>query len=138
MEMERQLQVGVKVLLRNAEGKYLLLRRSLSKYPEIPNRWDMVGGRIEVGVPLLNNLAREIMEETGMKMSSEPKLIAAQDILRIPERHVVRLTYIAATDDEEPVLSDENDAFGWYTVAEMRELAGVDIYTKEIIDSKWI
>lgn len=134
--MERQLQVGVKVFLRNTAGKYLLLQRSRSKYPEIPNRWDVVGGRIEVGSPLQDNLAREIAEETGMKMSSEPQLIAAQDILRTPERHVVRLTYIANTMDEDPMLSDENDDFGWYTVTEMQELTGVDIYAKEIIDSK--
>lgn len=137
MAMERQLQVGVKVFLRNAEGKYLLLQRSVSKYPEIPNRWDIVGGRIEVGTPLLDNLTREVFEETGMKISSEPKLIAAQDILRTPDRHVVRLTYIAETYDKKPMLSDENDDFGWYTVAEMRALIGVDIYAKEIIDSKF-
>lgn len=135
--MDRQLQVGVKVFLRNTAGKYLLLQRSRSKYPEVPNRWDVVGGRIEVGSPLLDNLAREISEETGMKMSSEPQLLAAQDILRTPERHVVRLTYIANTLDEKPMLSDENDDFGWYTVAEMQELTGVDIYAKEIIDSKF-
>jgi ADP-ribose pyrophosphatase YjhB (NUDIX family) len=134
--MDRQLQVGVKVFLRNTAGKYLLLQRSRSKYPEIPNRWDVVGGRIEVGTPLLDNLIREIAEETGMQMSSEPQLLAAQDILRTPERHVVRLTYIANTLDEKPILSDENDDFGWYTVAEMQAQEGVDIYAKEIIDTK--
>ncbi len=127
------LQVGVKVYLRNAEGKFLLLQRSLTKYPEVPNRWDIIGGRIDIGTPLLTNLDRELLEETGMKMSTAPKLIAAQDILRIPGRHVVRLTYIAQTNDARPTLSDEHDDFGWFTVAEMQIMDGFDIYAKEIL-----
>jgi 8-oxo-dGTP pyrophosphatase MutT (NUDIX family) len=127
------LQVGVKVYLRNAEGKFLLLQRSLTKYPEVPNRWDIIGGRIDIGTPLLTNLDRELLEETGMKMSTAPKLIAAQDILRIPGRHVVRLTYIAQTNDARPTLSDEHDDFGWFTVAEMQIMDGFDMYAKEIL-----
>lgn len=127
------LQVGVKVYLRNAEGKFLLLQRSLAKYPEVPNRWDIIGGRIDIGTPLLTNLARELLEETGMKISSSPRLIAAQDILRIPGRHVVRLTYIAETNDTTPTLSDEHDDFGWFTVAEIHSLDGFDMYAKEVL-----
>ncbi len=127
------LQVGVKVYLRNAEGKFLLLQRSLTKYPEVPNRWDIIGGRIDIGTPLLTNLDRELLEETGMKMSNVPKLIAAQDILRISGRHVVRLTYIAETNDAKPTLSDEHDNFGWFTVAEMKTMDGFDMYAKEVL-----
>lgn len=52
-----ELQVGVKVLLKNSTGKYLLLRRSKEKYPDVPVHWDMPGGRIEAGKPLMENLA---------------------------------------------------------------------------------
>lgn len=43
MENSITLQVGVKVLLGDNDGRYLLLRRSLEKYPEIKGRWDIVG-----------------------------------------------------------------------------------------------
>jgi len=49
MENNLILQVGVKILLQNQKNKYLLLRRSLEKYPEIQGRWDIVGGRINTG-----------------------------------------------------------------------------------------
>ena len=64
-----QLQVGVKVYLRGTEGKFLLLHRSAVKYPDVIDRWDIVGGRIDPGTPLLANLERELAEETGMRMS---------------------------------------------------------------------
>lgn len=128
-----ELLVGVKVYLRNAEGKFLLLQRSVTKYPEVKDRWDIIGGRINPGSPLVENLERELSEETGMKMSSEPKLIAAQDILRSPGKHVVRLTYIAETNESAPTLSDEHDACGWFTLAEIQQLEGFDMYAKEVL-----
>ncbi|HEA84446.1 MAG TPA: NUDIX hydrolase, partial [Candidatus Wildermuthbacteria bacterium] len=61
-----ELQVGVKILLQNKDGKYLLVRRSPEKYPEIEakNSWGIVGGRIIPGSPLFENLKREVKEET--------------------------------------------------------------------------
>ena len=40
-----ELQVGVKVLLKNDQGEHLLLKRSSEKYPETPPKWDLVGGQ---------------------------------------------------------------------------------------------
>ncbi len=53
-----ELQVGVKILLKNSEGEYLLLRRNPKKYPEVGAKWDIVGGRIVAGTSLLENLRR--------------------------------------------------------------------------------
>jgi len=75
-----ELQVGVKVLLRNKEGKYLLVRRSSEKYPEVGATWDLVGGRIDAGTLLQENLKREVKEEIGLTLKKEPMIVAAQDI----------------------------------------------------------
>lgn len=127
------LQVGVKILLKNNEGKYLLVRRSGEKYPEVGAKWDIVGGRIDPGSSLMDNLKREVKEETGLEIKGKPKLIEAQDILRIEDKHVVRLTYIGEADGE-VVLSDEHDECGWFTIDEMDKLEPMDIYFKEIIN----
>jgi len=103
-----ELQVGVKVLLRNISGKYLLQRRSLTKYPEAQIGWDVVGGRIVPGVPLLKNLKREVKEETGLTLMRVEKLLAAQDILRIKGRHVVRITYLGMATGKIELDKEEN------------------------------
>lgn len=126
------LQVGVKILLKNKEGKYLLVRRSAEKYPEVGAKWDIVGGRIDPGSTLVDNLKREVMEETGLEVNGKPKLIEAQDILRVEARHVVRLTYIGEADGE-VVISDEHDQYGWFSIEEMEKLEPMDIYFKEVI-----
>ena len=103
---EIKLQVGVKIFLRNKEGKFLILKRNPVKYPGTKGDWDIVGGRIDPGTKLLENLKREVKEETGLEIISEPKLIHAQDIIPNSEKHVVRLSYVGNTLDE-PVLDPE-------------------------------
>lgn len=127
------LQVGVKVLLKNKQGKYLLLKRSLVKYPEINGRWDIVGGRIDAGTPLLDNLKREVKEETGLTLNSDPTLIAAQDILPGSKKHVVRLTYVADIKGKPKLDAVEHEEYKWFSLEEIKELDDVDYYFKQIL-----
>ncbi|MDP2705638.1 MAG: NUDIX domain-containing protein [bacterium] len=127
-----ELQVGVKILLKNNIGKYLLLRRAPGKYPDVKDGWDIPGGRINIDSNLLENLKREVMEETGLALTGEPQLIAAQDIMK-PDKHVVRLTYIGEGNGE-IVLSDEHDAFDWFSIEDLQRLENCDHYLLELIE----
>lgn len=127
------LQVGVKIVLRNRDGKILLLQRNLEKYPEIKasDSWDIVGGRIDIGTPLLENLKREIFEETKLNLTEEPRLITAQDILR-PDKHVVRLTYEGQIDGE-PILDEDHIDYKWVDIEEAKGDENLDQYFKEVL-----
>jgi len=113
----------------------LLLRRSLEKYPDIKGRWDIVGGRIEPGTNLLDNLQREVDEETKLKIVSEPKIVAAQDILRKPGYHVVRLTYLGKVEGEIELDASENDAYQWLKLEELKVLDDLDVYLQELLNN---
>ncbi len=129
-----ELQVGVKAFLKNKDRKYLLVRRSSEKYPEVGAKWDIVGGRIIPGTPLIDNLKREIKEEVNLELTETPTLVAAQDILQISDKHVVRLTYVGVIDGQ-PKLDDEHTEYGWFTIEEIKKLENVDKYFKELLDS---
>ncbi len=131
-----ELQVGVKILLKNKEGKFLLLQRNPVKYPEVGAKWDIVGGRINPGLPLLENLKREVMEEAGLEIVGDPKLILAQDIIKT-DKHVVRLTYMGEAAGEVK-LSEEHSEFRWLSIEEFSKLEPMDKYIKEILDKKLI
>jgi 8-oxo-dGTP diphosphatase len=130
------LQVGVKVLLKNTEGKFLLVRRNPKKYPEVGAEWEIPGGRIDPGSTLLDNLKREVMEETGLVLSSPVKLVAAQDILR-EDRHVVRLTY-TGTIDGNPKIDEEHTEYKWFSGEDIKNLGEIDKYFKELVLSSQI
>jgi len=131
-----ELQVGVKIILQNKEGKFLLLQRNLEKYPEVGAKWDIVGGRINPGLPLLENLKREVSEEAGLEVVGEPKLLLAQDILKI-DKHVVRLTYVGEAEGEVK-LSEEHSRYLWLTRDELYGIEPMDKYIKELLDKKLI
>lgn len=133
---EKYLQVGVKAILKNEKGEVLLLRRNPKNYPEIGPTWDIVGGRIDAGIPLIENLKREVKEETGLVLESEPKLLYAQDILnisRFPGRHVVRLTYIADIFGE-PVIDEESLEYKWVALSDLKNTEDLDRFLKEVVD----
>ena len=129
-----ELQVGVKILLRNKEGKYLTICRSAEKYPDAGRQWEIAGGRINPGISLMENLKREVMEETGLEITGEPKLITAQDIFRSgKDRHIVRLTYIGEASGEVK-LSDEHTEHQWLSLEEMSKLEPIDQFLKEVLN----
>lgn len=130
-----QLQVGVKVLLQNQEGKFLVMKRATDKYKDVLHTWDIPGGRIDPGTTLTENLNRELLEETGLALASKPRLIAAQDLMPSAKtiNHVVRLTYVGRTVGE-PQLSDEHTEYRWVSFSELRDLPNLDQYLKKLID----
>lgn len=132
--MEKILQVGVKAFLKNTEGKFLLLKRNPEKYNNTKGSWDLSGGRIELGTSLIENLQREIKEETILTVISVPQLIYAQDILHYENKHVVRLTYVANCEGEIILDTTENTEYKWLTLEEMKRQEDLDQYVKEILD----
>lgn len=128
-----ELQVGVKILLKNKEGKYLFLYKNPKKYLNDGSKWEIAGGRIDPGSSLLQNLRREVLEETGLEIKGEPKLISAQDIFPENGRHVVRLTYLGFGDGVVK-LSDEHTDFKWLSVDEIKKLEPIEKILKEILE----
>ena len=110
-----RLQIGVKVLIKNSLGEYLFIKRSrLITSDPIPG-WDIPGGRIEADEPLLEALRREIQEEIGHELDSEPILLDAQDIfVEKRDLHVVRLTYRVQEEVPQIVLSHEHTDYAWF------------------------
>ncbi|MSU60633.1 MAG: NUDIX hydrolase [Candidatus Staskawiczbacteria bacterium] len=131
--MEIKLQIGVKILLKNKDNEYLLVHRSAEKYPDIKGRWDIVGGRINPGSTLLENLKREIKEETGLDLVGAPELIGAQDILKSSDLHIVRLTYTGQANGEVTLDVSENDKYQWCNFEELEKLEDSDVYFRELL-----
>jgi 8-oxo-dGTP pyrophosphatase MutT (NUDIX family) len=112
-----------------------LLRRAYDPEHTVQNKWDVPGGRINPGTPLMENLAREVSEETGLVMTATPVIVAAQDLLpkQLAHRHVVRITYLGAADGDVR-LSEEHIEYRWFDFSEITALPNLDSYFKKLID----
>lgn len=133
MDKSIRLQVGVKIFLANNLKKYLLLKRSPTRYPNIKNCWDIPGGRIVPGTTILENIKREVFEETRLPVLDKPKLVDVQDIIHPLKKHIVRLSFSSRTSGE-PVLNEEHIDFKWMTLDEMKEVEKLDEFTREVLD----
>lgn len=129
-----KLQVGVKALISDAQGNYLFIQRSDALPDGSGIRWDVPGGRIDPEETLMSALAREILEETGMKLQDGAQLLDAQDII-VPEAalHVVRLTYSVQVRGSLR-LSDEHQSHVWVSLKEAEKL-NVDAYLRRTLQS---
>lgn len=125
------LQVGVKAIIVNSFNECLLLKRCSKKYPEVTTPWDIVGGRIDPNFSLMENLGREIFEETGLQLTVPAKLLGAQDII-MTQRHIVRLTYEVLLDGL-VTLSDEHDTFIWLPKNKLSGFPGLDQYLQKLL-----
>lgn len=129
-----KLQVGVKLLIKNNQDKFLFIQRSEPLPDGTGIKWDIPGGRIDASERLEDALKRELLEEIGVTLDQPVQLIAAQDIvIEDVELHVVRLTY--TTDlSEDVVLGDEHQDLKWATLQESISL-NVDPYLRAVLEA---
>lgn len=129
------LQVGVKVIIKNDKAQYLFLHRStkLSTDSDVES-WDIPGGRINPDESLQVALKREVKEEIGHVIQNIPKLLVAQDIfVQAKNIHVVRLTYLIKENVTEIHLSDEHDKYQWVGEAEITSV-NAEPYLAEVLN----
>lgn len=111
-----KLFVGAKGLIVRPDGKILIVREGSShdEGTELGN-WDVVGGRIEPEEPLLDGLAREIMEESGLTVTVGRLLGVTENfpVIKGEMVHIIRAYYACTTTETEAVLSQDHDAHEW-------------------------
>jgi 8-oxo-dGTP diphosphatase len=105
-------------------GKVLIIRES-TKYVDgaNPNKYDVVGGRIEPGQRFDDSLRREIREETGLEVSIGRAFHIDEwrPVVRGEQWQIVG-TYIECfAETDQVTLSQDHDDFQWIDAAEYKK-----------------
>lgn len=112
----------VGALIFNARGETLMIRTH-----KWSNKWGIPGGKIKWGETSEAALRREVLEETGLKISGI-RFILAQDCIHSKEfykdAHFVLLNYTARCAGKTPrvVLNDEGREYRWLPLAAAKKL----------------
>ncbi len=95
------------------DGRYLLARRSDIGW------WNLPGGGLESGETVDEGLAREVMEEVGLKVEIERVV----GVYSKPRKDEVVITFLChlSPDSGEPRTSDEVSEVGWFAPSEFPE-----------------
>jgi len=118
--------LGIKGLIRNKEGKILLLLKNPEKIKSLglsegTEYWDIPGGRIEEGMTIGKTLRKEIEEETGLTGFENNGLFHAC-LSNIGEHLILFVYECLASKDLEVKLSAENIKYGWFEKEKAAEL----------------
>lgn len=116
--------IVAKVALFNYEAKLLALRRSETD-DRRPLQWDIPGGWVESGEDFAEAVAREIEEETGIKLSPKDlSLVFTEHAIRMHKDepiNVVWLFFIGKTKKSDVKLSFEHAEHTWMGLEEAIE-----------------
>ena len=118
-----------KCLIINGEGKILALQRAKSD-PRRALCWDLPGGQFEEGETVDEHLAREVFEETGIKIGKHHAVYLGSSLGRtsfvgLQVFAVIQVCSdwkaapsVALAKDGGVVISDEHAAYRWVTYQE--------------------
>jgi 8-oxo-dGTP diphosphatase len=106
----KPLRLSVKIIVRDDAGRCLLLKRSTGSKGN-PGKWELPGGKIDPGESLDEALLREVAEETGLTISIQGVVGAAES--ELPAWKVVYLILEGRVESGEVRLSEEHDDYVW-------------------------
>jgi 8-oxo-dGTP diphosphatase len=113
---ERPFGMTVRAVVRDAEGRCLLIRRSAANKSFV-GQWEWPGGKVDPGEDFVTALHRELAEETGLTVALTG--FAGATSFDMPQTHVVVLCMDAAQTAGEIRLSEEHDAAEWVSLADL-------------------
>jgi len=116
--MEKSFKLSVKVVIRH-NGRLLLLKRS-SNCRSNAGKWDLPGGKVELGESFDRALLREVAEETGLTISLQRVVGAAQS--ELVDTKVVYLIMEGYLVTGKLQLSEEHSDYLWVTCQEFLDL----------------
>lgn len=108
--------LSVKAVIRDEAGRCLLVRRS-DKCRNFVGVWEWPGGKLEPGEDFSDGLAREVLEETGLRVALGD--FAGASSFEMPKARVVLLCMEARVVGGTLHISEEHDESAWVPMQEL-------------------
>lgn len=128
---------AVKAVILDSKGYGLIVRRS-STHPYVPFTPDLPGGTIDEGENIVDALAREVSEETGIDINDKNAALFGKKTVTLFGVTAETILYEISGFQNRPkiTLDFEHDSFEWVPVKDMTHVGFFEPILKEYIDSR--
>lgn len=113
--------VGAGAVVQDGEGRLLVVQRGRAP---ARGRWSLPGGRVEAGEVAADAAAREVREETGLRVEVTSFLGYVEHIF--DDHHIVILDFLAVVTGGQLAAGDDADRVAWVTRRELEDLPTTD------------
>ncbi|KAI0881561.1 NUDIX hydrolase domain-like protein [Annulohypoxylon maeteangense] len=105
-------RVGVAVLIRNSEGKFVFGKR---KGSHGAGTWQFPGGHLEMGESFFACAERETLEETGLKVIAEKVFAVTNDVFDQETKHYITVfvTCRRVNENDQPEVLEPEKCESW-------------------------
>ena len=119
--------VAVVAVIRNNEGKYLVLKRGEHEIA-YPGQYTFPGGKIEGNDTVEETLVREAEEEVGLKLKPGKILLKDKSYLRPDGQTAKFFSYLCEVENASCIkISEDFTDYKWVTLEELKQLPHVGI-----------
>ena len=121
---------AVCVIVKNSEGKYLIMQRSLVDL-DGPGEYDIVGGSCDEPNVQLSAI-RELSEEAGIDVDHLPYFGEHSYVCPWNGENKICFIFHLNVEDQEPTISHEHETMAW---VDHTEFGNYGFYKQSVIDS---
>ncbi len=108
--------LAVRAFIKNDKGEILIIKRSATCKTN-PLKWELPGGKVNLGEPIEEALKREVKEETGLNINPNGILgVAEQELTIFKAIHII----IECSANGRLRLDDEHEAYAWVKPEDLR------------------
>ena len=112
LESKKQVRVGIGVIITRG-NKVLVGKR---KNSHAAGSYAFPGGHLEFGETPEQCAIREVLEETGLKVTSTERIKFTNDFFEAEDKHYITLYIKVEVEDSEPIVMepDKCESWDWY------------------------
>ena len=119
--------VSVVAVIRNKQGRYLLLKRS-EREIAYPGFYTFPGGKVEDNDSIEETLEKEILEETRLKITARKILLKDKSFVRPDGQTVKVFSYLCEVEKDKPVkISKDFTDYKWVSLVNLKNIKHVGI-----------
>lgn len=116
--MKKPIKIAPKAIVFDQDKVLILIRSKTERKDRDLHGWDFPGGSLEPGEQIMDALAREVKEETGLAIKVISPAYIYDEIME--EKHLIIMKFACCNPVGKIKLSDEHEEFRW---VDMKKLA---------------